>query len=121
MRKSRPVPDAPPERGLPATAPLLGALGLAVLALCTLPAVRAQERLDAPRDRLETRAVEVEIERLQREVREGTSAHYARTRSTRDLLHRGASYLETRDQRLEQRAAAADGVEPSPAAVPPMR
>ncbi len=87
---------------LPTAVPVLAALGLAILLLCTLPAVRAQQHLAREHARLreETRATAAEVERLRRELRDGTTQHYLRVRATRELLHRGVGYIEARDRRL---------------------
>ncbi len=87
---------------LPTAVPVLAVLGLALLLLCTLPAVRAQQRLGREHARLraETRATEAEVERLRREVRDGTTQQHLRIRATRELLHRGGRYIEARDRRL---------------------
>ena len=87
---------------LPSAVPVLAALGLAILLLCTLPAVRAQQHLAREHARLqaETRASAAEVERLRRELRDGRTQHYLRVRATRELLHRGAGYIAERDRRL---------------------
>ena len=91
-----------PRVSLPSAVPLLAALGLAILVLCTWPAVRTQQRLEqeARRLRAETRAAEAEVERLQRELRDGTTQHYLRVRARQELLRRGSRYVEERDERL---------------------
>ena len=87
---------------LPPAVPVLAALGLAILLLATLPAVRAQQQLanEHRRLRAQTRATAAEVERLRHELRDGTTQHYLRVRATRELLHRGARYIEERDRRL---------------------
>jgi len=77
-------------------------LGLAVLCLCTLPAVRNQQRLEREHARLEQRTQEVvaQVERLRRELRDGEEQAYLRVKATRALLHAGADYIRTRDARL---------------------
>lgn len=84
--------------------PLLAALGLAVLCLCMLPAVRKQQRLQREYVRLEQRTREstAEVERLRRELRDGSEQAYLRRKATQELLHRGARYLPTRNLRLER-------------------
>jgi hypothetical protein len=90
---------------LPPAVPLLAALGLALLALCTVPAVRSQQRLEREHARLqaETQNAEAELDRLHQELRNGTPERYVRIRATRDLLHHGATYIEERDRRLGRR------------------
>ncbi len=90
---------------LPTAVPLLAALGLALLALCTVPAVRSQQRLEREHARLQaqTQDAEAELDRLHRELRDRTPERYVRTRATRDLLHQGARYVEERDRRLGRR------------------
>lgn len=87
---------------LPTAVPVLAALGLAILLLCTLPAVRAQQHLERKHGRLraETEAAAQEVERLRQELRNGTTQRYLRVRATNELLHRGAHYIETRDRKL---------------------
>ncbi len=90
--------------GLPASVPLLAALGLVVLCVCTLPAVHAQRQLERDHARLgrETRAAEERVERLQRELRTGTEQRYLRAKATRELLHHGSDYIRERDRKLGQ-------------------
>lgn len=96
------APARPPAHGLPHAVPLLATLGLAVLCLCTLPAVRKQQRLEREHARLEQRTHEVvaEVERLRRELRDGEQQGYLRVKATRALLHGGADYIRARDARL---------------------
>lgn len=117
-RRNPPVllPQGPRARSpLPGGVPLLAALGLAVLVLCTLPAVNAQQRLEKRRARLEQRTQEAAagVERLHRELRDGAAQAYLKTKATRALLHNGAAYLERRDRCLQQQAPA-----PQPAPTP---
>jgi len=92
-------------RGLPPGVPLLAALGLAVLCLCTLPAMHAQRALERDHSRVlqETREAEQHVERLQRELRSGPAQHYLQIQATRTLLHEGANYIRERDARLARR------------------
>lgn len=93
---------------LPPAVTVLGTLGLAILALCTLPAVRAHQGLVAEHARLrgETRAVAQEVERLRQELRDGQTQRYLRVRATHELLHRGGAYIDARDRRLGRGAHA---------------
>jgi len=108
-RAPRPPVLRPAERGppapLPHAVPLLAALGLAVLCLCMLPAVRKQQRLERDYARLEQRAHETSaaVERLRRELRDGAEQEYLRIKATRALLHSGAGYLRDRDRRQKRR------------------
>lgn len=97
------------QQPLPVAVPVLAALGLAILLLCTLPAVRAQQRLEREHARLraQMRAATAEVERLRRELRDGTTQRYLRIRATRELLHRGGRYIEARDRRLGRGPAGA--------------
>ena len=87
--------------GIPQAVPLLAVLGLAILCLCTIPAMRKQQRLDRDHTRLrqETQAVAGEVERLRRQLRDGAEQAYLRTKATRALQHKGARYVEQRDAR----------------------
>lgn len=99
------LPQGPRAHGpLPGGVPLLAALGLAVLCLCTLPAVNAQQRLEKRRARLEKSTEEAaqRVERLHRELRDGAAQTYLRTKATRALLHNGAAYLRRRTRCLKQ-------------------
>jgi hypothetical protein len=87
---------------LPRIVPLLAGLGLAVLFLCTLPAVRKHQELERDYERLlrQTQAAEAGVQRLSRELRDGPEQAYLRIKATRALLHSGATYLQERDKRL---------------------
>lgn len=89
---------------VPHAVPVLAVLGLAVLCLCTLPAVRTQQRLEREHTQLEERTQEMaaEVERLRRELRDGTQQGYLRVKATRALLHGGADYIRTRNARLRR-------------------
>ena len=89
---------------LPAAVPLLAGLGLALLCVCTLPAVHAQRRLerDHARAARETREAEARVERLRRELGSGAQQRYLRIKAASTLLHRGAGYIEARDARLRR-------------------
>ena len=102
---------------LPGGVPLLAALGLAVLVLCTLLAVNAQQRLEKRRARLEQRTQEAAegVERLHRELRDGAAQAYLRTKATRALLHNGAAYLQRRERCLQQQPPAR---KPAPKSTP---
>ncbi len=82
--------------------PLLAALGLTVLVLCTLPAVHAQRQLERDHARVarETREVEERVQRLRRELDRGARQDYLRIKATRTLLHRGSTYIRDRDAKL---------------------
>jgi cytochrome c-type biogenesis protein CcmH/NrfG len=104
-RKSAPVllPAAPPpDAPLPRAVPLLALLGLAILFFCTLPAVRAQDRLQHEHARLreQVEAAEAEIGRLSQQLRGGATQSYLRIKARQDLLHGGADYIRERDARL---------------------
>ena len=105
---------------LPGVVPLLAALGLAVLCLCTLPAVNAQQRLEKRRARLahQTHEAARVVEGLHRELRDGAAQTYLRTKATRALLHSGATYLQRRDRCLEKQRAPTLPV-PRPGGKPP--
>jgi len=94
--------EGTPSAAVPHAVPLLAALGLAVLCLCTLPAVRKQQRLQREHARLEQRTQRAasDVERLRRELRDGAEQAYLRRKATQALLHRGARYVPTRDLRL---------------------
>lgn len=96
------APSQPPAGALPHAVPVLALLGLAVLCLCTLPAMRKQQRLEREHARLEQRTQDVttDVERLRRELRDGAQQGYLRVKATRALLHAGADYIRTRDARL---------------------
>ena len=99
-----PVKAAP----LPYAVPLLAALGLAVLVLSAVPAVSSQQRLQREQARLEREAAEIEVQLdgLRRELRDGHARRYLHIKATRALLHRGASYIQERDLRLDAQARA---------------
>ncbi len=85
--------------------PLLALLGLAVLLLCTLPAVRTQQRLEREHARLkrEVHDAQQDVERLRRELRGGAKQSYLRIKATNDLMHKGSLYLPSRDAALKGR------------------
>ena len=93
--------------GLPAAVPLLAALGLAILVLCTLPAVHAQRHLERDHARVaaETREAEARVQRLRQELSSGARQQYLRIKATQTLLHRGERYIRERDARLKQKRA----------------
>jgi len=97
------APAAAP--GLPPAVPLLAALGLGVLLLCTVPAVHAQRQLEGDHARAarDVRQAEERVESLRRELDRGAEAGYLRIKATRTLLHRGATYIRDRDEQLRQR------------------
>ena len=115
--------DAGPPQAdrLPGAVSLLAVLGLAILCLCTIPAVRTQQRLDREHAalRASTQALAGEVERLRRELRDGDEQTYLRTRATRALLHNGARYLERRDARYPR--AHLPPVPAAPIATPPAK
>jgi type VI protein secretion system component VasK len=78
--------------------PLLAALGLVILVLCTVPAVRAQQRLDREHARLarEARQAEDDVEHLRRELRDSGNRRWLARKATRALLRQGPRYLQER-------------------------
>jgi hypothetical protein len=102
------------DAALPRAVVWLATLGLAVLCLCTLPAVGAHQRLVREHARLRqaTQEAERRVERLRRELGElgelGESGRpdYLRAKATRALLDRGATYLRDRDLALGRRVPA---------------
>lgn len=91
---------------LPGAVPLLAALGLAILVLCTLPAIHAQRNLERDHARVakETREAEARVQRLRQELSSGARQRYLRIKATQELLHRGAQYIRERDAKLKQQA-----------------
>jgi hypothetical protein len=123
-RKAKaPAPASQTRETFPPAVPLLAVLGLAILCLCTIPAIHKQQRLEREHTGLQRRAqaAAAEVERLRRELRDGAEQEYLRTKATRALLYNGMSYIARRDARYRPPApppASAGTQEPLP---PPTR
>ena len=95
-------PSHTPAEGLGRASPLLAALGLVVLMLCTVPAIAEHKRLLAEhaRARATTEATEEALARLRRELRDDATQRYLRVRARERLAWHGRTYLKRRDARL---------------------
>ena len=91
-----------PPQALAPGVTLLSLLGLAILCLCTIPAVSKQQRLEREHTRLRehTQALAGDVERLRRELHDDAEQAYLRKKATRALLHQGSGYVLQRDARF---------------------